>query len=55
LRQEVFYLAYHLHWSWSDIMDLDVGERRTYVRMLAQRIETENQAFETLTERLRRG
>jgi hypothetical protein len=36
-------------------MGLDVSERRTYVRLLGQRIETENQAFETLTERLRRG
>jgi hypothetical protein len=51
----VFYLAYHLHWPWSEIMSLDLGERRAYVRMLAQRIETENQAFETLSERLRRG
>lgn len=55
LRQEVFYLAYHLHWSWSDIMGLDVGERQTYVWMLAQRIEAENQTFESLSERLRRG
>jgi hypothetical protein len=55
LRQEVFYLAYHLHWPWSEIMGLDVGERRAYVRMLAQRIEEENQAFEALSERLRRG
>lgn len=36
-------------------MSLDLGERRVYVRMLAQRIEAENQAFETLNERLRRG
>ncbi len=51
----MFYLAYHLHWPWSEIMELDVGERQTYVRMLAQRIEAENQAFEALSERLRRG
>jgi hypothetical protein len=36
-------------------MGLDLGERRAYVRMLAQRIETENRAYESLTERLRRG
>jgi len=51
----VFYLAYHLHWPWSEIMGLDVGERQAYVRMLAERIEAENQAFEALGERLRSG
>jgi hypothetical protein len=55
LRQEVFYLAYHLHWPWSEIMGLDLDERRSYVQMLAQRVEEENQAFEALSEQLRRG
>ncbi len=55
LRQEVFYLAYHLHWPWSEIMSLDVGERRAYVQMLAQRIEEENDAFEALSQRLKRS
>ncbi|MBV7337511.1 hypothetical protein KFU94_56645 [Chloroflexi bacterium TSY] len=55
LRQEVFYLAYHLHWPWSEIMALDVSERWTYVQMLAQRIEAENQEFAEVSERLRRG
>jgi hypothetical protein len=50
----VFYLAYHLHWPWSEIMALDVGERQTYVRMLAQRVDAENQAVEELAGRLRR-
>jgi hypothetical protein len=53
MRQEVFYLAYHLHWSWSEIMGLDVSERRVYVRLLAQRIETDNQALKTLTDRIK--
>ena len=35
LRQEVFALGYHLHWSWSDAMALEIGERRAYVRLLA--------------------
>lgn len=52
LRQEIFYLAYHLHWPWSEIMNLDVGERRAYVQMLAQRIEDENRALDALRERL---
>jgi hypothetical protein len=51
----VFYLAYHLHWPWSEIMDLDVGERRAYIQMLAQRIEEENDAFEALSRRLKRS
>lgn len=55
LRQEVFYLAYHLHWPWSEIMGLDVGERRVYVRMLAERIAEENDAFAALSQRLRRS
>ncbi len=55
LREEIFYLAYHLHWSWSDIMAMDVGERRFYVEMLAQRIQSENEAFEALGEPFRRN
>ncbi len=55
LRQEVFYLAYHLHWPWSEIMELAVGERQAFVRMLAERIDEDNRAWETLTDRLKRG
>lgn len=55
MRQEIFYLAYHLHWPHSEIMDLDLGERRTYVRMLGERIEMENKAFESFTQSLGRG
>ena len=25
LRQEVFYLAYYLHWQWSEIMEMDIN------------------------------
>ncbi len=53
LRQEVFYLAYHLHWSWSELMEMDIGERRTFVQMLAQRIEAENEAIEAFRLQLR--
>jgi hypothetical protein len=38
----VFYVAYHLHWSWSEIMGLPTVERREFVRLLAQQIEREN-------------
>jgi hypothetical protein len=33
-------------------MDLDILERRRYLRMLAERIELENQTVETLMERM---
>jgi hypothetical protein len=51
----VFYLAYHLHWSWSEIMNLDLVERQAFVRMLAERIDAENAAMDALKDRLRRG
>ncbi len=55
MRQEVFYLAYHLHWSWSEIMNLDAHERRYFVGMLAERIESENQAVDAWQATLKRG
>jgi hypothetical protein len=42
----VFYLAYHLHWSWPDVLALDLGERREYVRRLAGCIDSENRALD---------
>jgi hypothetical protein len=42
----VFYLAYHLHWSWRDILELDVAERRVYLALLAERIAEENKSIE---------
>jgi hypothetical protein len=53
LREETFYLAYHLHWSRNDILALDVPERQDYVRMLAARIEADNKAAEELAGQLR--
>ena len=47
----MFYLAYHLHWSSESILALDLGERREYVRMLARRIEAENQALDAVGRR----
>jgi hypothetical protein len=35
-------------------MNLDVSERQQYVRMLAERVEADNQAAEQLTESLKR-
>lgn len=46
LRSEIFFLGYHLHWPWSELMDLDCGERRAYVRLLAEQIDRENARIE---------
>jgi len=32
----VFALGYHLHWSYSESMDLEIDERQAYVRLLAE-------------------
>jgi len=42
LRREVFFLAYHLHWSWEELMSLDIAERQAYVHLLVEQIEREN-------------
>jgi hypothetical protein len=42
----VFFLGYHLHWSWSDLLDMESDERRTYVDMLIAQIERENARIE---------
>lgn len=42
MRQQIFFLAYHLHWSWSELMDLDVEERLAYIKLLIEQIEREN-------------
>ena len=44
----MFYLAYHLHWSWESVMNLDVLERQAYVRLLAEQIQRENDEIEQL-------
>jgi hypothetical protein len=36
-------------------MDLEIDERQTYVRLLAERIDAENTALDELRERLRHG
>jgi hypothetical protein len=50
----VFFLAYHLHWSRNDILELSTGERRDYIRMLADRIEADNLAAEEFAEQIKR-
>lgn len=52
MREEIFYLAYHLHWSWSEIMNLELAERHNYVKMLSRRIEDENRAYDALSKKI---
>jgi hypothetical protein len=45
LMQEVFFLAYHLHWSRDAILGLSVPERRRYVELLQEQLRQEEQAI----------
>lgn len=38
----MFFLAYHLHWSHGEIMEMECTERRAFVALLGQQIEREN-------------
>jgi hypothetical protein len=51
LRQEVFFLAYHLHWGHGEVMDLPTDERWAYVRLLTERLEREQQAIKEAKRR----
>ena len=42
---EVFFLAYHLHWSRQDILDLSVPERLGYVELLQEQLKREEKAI----------
>jgi hypothetical protein len=42
----VFFLAYHLHWSWEELMSLESNERRAFVALLIEQIERENTRLE---------
>lgn len=46
LRREVFFLGYHLHWPYGEIMRMETAERREFVRLLADAIERQNEAAE---------
>ena len=39
--QEIFSLAYHLHWSREDILNLPILERRRYLELLADQLQRE--------------
>ncbi|WP_326772971.1 hypothetical protein [Streptomyces sp. NBC_01445] len=42
----MFFLGYHLHWPWSELMDMESAERRAYVALLVEQIERENARIE---------
>ena len=42
----MFFLAYHLHWSRDDILDLPTEERWDYVRRLTEQLENETEALQ---------
>ena len=44
IRREVFHLAYHLHWSPGDVLDLATPDRRAYLELLAEQVEREREA-----------
>lgn len=44
--QEVFSLAYHLHWSRNDVLDLPIPERRHYLQLLVDQLKQEHQHAE---------
>jgi hypothetical protein len=47
----VFFLAYHLHWAHTELMDMEIGERRAFVRLLVEQIEQENARIEAAHNR----
>ena len=48
LRKEVHYLAYHYHWSESEIMAMPRQKRRHYIETLSEEIERMNDAAQSV-------
>jgi hypothetical protein len=44
LHQEVFLLAYHLHWSQADILELSILERQRYLELLQEQLRREEES-----------
>ena len=51
LQKEVFFLAYHLHWGHSEVMELSTDERWAFVRLLSEQLERERDAVEQAKRR----
>ena len=46
LHEEVAYIAYHFHWPRNEILDMEHGERRRWVREIAGINSRLNEAVE---------
>jgi hypothetical protein len=44
LRREVFFLAYNLHWGYSEVLEMPTDERWAFVRLLIEQLEREQEA-----------
>ena len=53
LDREIFYLGYHLHWSYNEIMDLPIPKRKKFVRQLTSEIERQNEELENSLKTLK--
>lgn len=42
----MFFLAYHLHWGYGDVMEMPTDERWAFVRMLVEQLEKEQEQLE---------
>ena len=42
MYEEIAYIAYHFHWSYSDIVDMDHLERRRWCKEISKMIEKIN-------------
>lgn len=51
MRQEIFFLAYHLHWGHAEIVQLSTDERWAFVRLLSEQLEREKEAIERVRRR----
>ncbi|MCT9003872.1 hypothetical protein ACFYW8_15015 [Streptomyces sp. NPDC002742] len=51
LRREVFFLGYHLHWPYGELMDMAAGDRREFVDLLVEQIQRENAQVEAARDR----
>ena len=36
LHEEIAYVAYHFHWAWDEILDMEHGDRQRYVAEIAR-------------------
>jgi hypothetical protein len=45
LMEEIFALAYHLHWSRDAILTLPTPERRRYLQLLEEQLQREREAM----------